>query len=222
MNPILDETKNYYRHDRTEMLKYIPDNVRTILDVGCGEGLFGRAIKQERNCEVWGVELNSLATEKAQNNINKAINGDIVLILDSLPDQYFDCIVFNDVLEHLIDPYSLLLKMKNILSKDGVIVCSIPNIRYFRAFIDFLISKEWKYTDDGVFDRTHLRFFTYKSIINMFNSLDYDILKIEGLVPIQSWEFKLFELVSIGYLSDMRYSQYVCIVKPKSAIRPSE
>lgn len=214
-NNLLDKPEDYFSLARAEMLKYIPENARTILDVGCGEGLFGRGIKQKRNAEVWGVELDTIAAEKARDNIDKVINGDVFLIFDSLPDHYFDCIVFNDVLEHLIDPYSLLLKMKSKLSKEGVIVCSIPNLRYFYKFRDFLLSKDWKYEEEGIFDRTHLRFFTFKSIINMFNSLDYEILKIEGLNEIQSWKFKLLELFSMGYLLDMRYTQYACIVKPK-------
>lgn len=217
MSPLSEKTINYYKSARPEMLKYIPGNARIILDVGSGEGLFGRSIKQERNSEVWGIELNSLAAEKARDNIDKVINGDVFLIIDSLPDQYFDCIVFNDVLEHLTDPFSLLLKVKKKLKKDGTIVCSIPNIRYFDEFIGFLISKDWKYKDEGIFDGTHLRFFTYKSIISMFKSLDYEILKIEGINGIRTRKFKLLELASMGYLADMRFLEYACIVKPKNS-----
>ena len=87
-NNLLDKPKDYFSLARPEMIKYIPENAKTILDVGCGEGLFGRGIKQKRNVEVWGVELNPIAAEKARDNIDKVINGDIFLSFDLLPDHY--------------------------------------------------------------------------------------------------------------------------------------
>jgi len=121
----------YYNQRRSEMLKYIPQNAKRILDVGCGEGFFGQLIKQKLSAEVWGLELDNKSGSIAQTKIDKVYIGDVNQLLDELPDQYFDCIIFNDILEHLADPYSILLKIKNKISKEGMVVCSLPNVRYF-------------------------------------------------------------------------------------------
>lgn len=105
--------------------------------------------------------------------------------------------------------------MKNKLNKNGVVVCSIPNFRFFYSLGDFLISKDWNYEDEGIFDKTHLRFFTLKSIKRMFESLDYEIWRIQGINEITSWKFRMLDLLYIGYLADTRYVQYACVVRPK-------
>ena len=135
--------------------------------------------------------------------------------MDELPNGYFECITFNDVLEHLVDPYMVLTKMKDKLATNGIIVCSIPNIRHFYALKTLLLKKQWKYEESGIFDRTHLRFFTQKSIVDMFNSLDYKILKMQGINGSSSWKFALFNILCLGHFSDSKYMQFACVVTPK-------
>lgn len=113
---------SYYRQARTVMLDFIPEGTKRVADVGCGEGCFGEQLKS-KGIEVWGVELNPEAAEIAKKRLDKVISGDICGILDHLPDHHFDCIVFNDVLEHLPDPFSLLRDIKSKLSAQGVVVC---------------------------------------------------------------------------------------------------
>lgn len=154
---------DYYLRERSEMLGYIPKIVRKILDAGCGAGLFGEQIKQKLNVEIWGVEIDEKAASLAKNKIDKLLVGDICNLLGELPDRYFDCIVFNDLLEHLLDPFTVLNKIKSKLTKDGVIVCSIPNIRYFKILKELLVKKQWKYQDSGILDKSHLRFLLKKA-----------------------------------------------------------
>lgn len=198
---------------RPEMISYIPKNAKKILEVGCGSGLFGHQLKCELNAEVWGVELNADAAASAEKRIDKILVGDIHQLAGSLPSAYFDCIVFNDVLEHLINPFDVLSKMRKKLSPGGVVVCSIPNIRYFFTLKDLLIKKQWEYADNGILDRTHLRFFTKKSIMNMFNSLNYEIIKIEGIHAAKSWKLTLLNILFAGHLSDTKYLQFACVAK---------
>ncbi len=213
---ILDiDPEGYYTHFRYEMLGYIPENSGKILDVGCGSGIFSRELKQKFNAEVWGVEMDSNAAALAEKLIDKVIVGDASLSVSKTPDSYFDCIIFNDILEHLADPYSLLEKIKNKLNKNGVIVCSIPNVRFFITLFELLVKKQWKYTDQGILDRTHLRFFTKKSIIETFESLGYEIIKIKGINGLNPWKFAIFNILSLGYLADSRYLQFACVAKPK-------
>lgn len=211
-----EKPDEYFAQTRPEMIKYIPKNSKKILDVGCGRGLFGSQLKQNFNAEVWGIEIDERAGEQAKEKIDKVFIGDVMKLISEIPDKYFDCIVFNDILEHLIDPYSLLLKIKSKLTENGVIVCSIPNVRYFLNLMNLMIKKQWKYEDAGILDKTHLRFFTEKSIKEMFKDLDYELIRIEGINPIKSWKFSLLNILSFGYLSDTKFMQFACAAKPKS------
>lgn len=214
---ILDKNTddNYYLWSRNEMLEFIPMESKKILDVGCAEGLFGNLLKKKLNAEVWGVELDKNAAEKAKNNIDKILQGDITKLYSELPEKFFDCIIFNDVLEHLVDPYCLLSNIKKYLTDDGTVVCSIPNVRHYKVLRNLLFKKQWKYEDSGVLDITHLRFFTKNSIIDMFKSLDYEILTLKGIHKTSSWNFKIWNLITLGNISDAGYLQFACIVRPK-------
>ncbi|MGO9138325.1 MAG: class I SAM-dependent methyltransferase [Syntrophales bacterium] len=120
---------NYFSATRDEMMKYFTDDARTILDIGCGEGVFSQEIKEKNNREVWGIEIISQCAEKAKKILDRVMVGDIEIDDFDLPNHYFDCIICNDVLEHLKDPWSVLRRLKNSLKKDGSLIASIPNIR---------------------------------------------------------------------------------------------
>jgi len=204
-----------YTAGRPEMMKYIPMTVRKVLDVGCSIGLFGSQIKNERNAEVWGIERNKIAAAQALQKIDKVIVGDVVDQLNKLPDNYFDCIVFNDILEHLSDPYTIIYNAKSKLKECGVVVCSIPNIRFIPNLRDLVLRKQWKYVDSGILDRTHLRFFTIKSIPELFTAAGYEIIQIEGIMPIKGFKFKIFNVLTLGFFRDTKFPQFACVVLPK-------
>lgn len=206
---------DYFIQTRPEMLDYIPKSAERILEAGCASGLFGAQLKKRSNVEVWGIEYDSESAERAREKLDIVLAGDILQLSDHLPDAFFDCVVFNDVLEHLIDPFAVLLKLKGKLARNGVVVCSIPNIRFFYALKDFIVHKQWKYEDAGIMDKTHLRFFTKKSIIDMFDHLGYRIVLLQGINGIDSWKFSLLNALSMGYLSDTRYFQFACVATPK-------
>lgn len=208
------KSKNYYSQARLEIFDFIPLNAKSILDIGCGEAVFSAQLKQRNKAEVWGIEFDVSAADIARKKIDKVLVGDALGIIPGLPDNYFDCIVFNDVLEHLVDPFKALIEIKNKLKTGGVVVCSIPNIRYFFVLKDLLFKKQWRYEDSGVLDKTHLRFFTKNSILDMFNVLGYQILEIKGINKSTSKKLALFNILTFGYFSDTRYSQFACVAKP--------
>ncbi len=216
-----DDFSLYSEIERHEMLGYIPQEASVILDVGCALGSFGELIKSQRISEVWGVEINEYAAIEAAKKLDKVICGAFDEVLD-LPKIKFDCIVFNDVLEHFIDPYSALLYSKTLLRDGGKIVASIPNVRYFGNAWRFLVDKNWEYTESGILDRTHLRFFTHKSIVKMFDDLGYEIELIEGINPLGKGQprrvrnFGLLNSILLNQIEDMRYLQFAVVARPKS------
>jgi hypothetical protein len=102
--------------------------------------------------------------------------------------------------------------IKRTLSPGGYIVASIPNIRVYENMKRLLIRKEWEYTEHGIMDKRHLRFFTKKSIRRMFERCGYQIVTIEGInggnFP---WKFGLLNRVLFKALDDMRFSQFACV-----------
>lgn len=212
------------------MLKYLPMKTGAkgatgkgeklaILDVGCSNGAFGRNIKSHFAAEVWGVDINPAAIQEAAKVLDKAFCFDLATNLDQFEDEKFDVIYFNDVLEHMPDPYTLLSRVKNKLKKDGVIVASIPNIRFFRVLSDLLFNRDFRYQDDGVMDRTHLRFFTKKSIVRMFEEQDYKVDVIEPINKSKSMRPWFMYLLTLGLIGrDIFYPQFAVVAARADAI----
>lgn len=213
---LLTKDNIYYRGARTEMMDFIPKCAKTAVDIGCAEGCFGASLKA-LGMEVWGVEMNPDAAAIAKEKLDKVLIGDVFNLINDLPAGYFDCIICNDVLEHLVDPYTLLLNLKSRLSRNGVVVCSIPNVRYYPNLIKLLIEKQWKYEDMGILDKTHLRFFTEKSIRDTFDALDYDIVKLSGInANTFTWQLKILNFILRDQLSDTKYIHFACVAKPRN------
>jgi 2-polyprenyl-3-methyl-5-hydroxy-6-metoxy-1,4-benzoquinol methylase len=204
----------YYGKPRPEMLAFVPTSARRVLDVGCGSGRFGAELKRMRGARVWGIECVPEAARQAEGRLDGVVTGDVLEALEQLPPEPFDCIVCNDVLEHLVDPEQALLRMGKRLASGGVIVASIPNVRHFRVLRDLLFHKQWRYRDDGVLDRTHLRFFTERSIRDTFERLGFEVLRLEGINASPKRLPRLLSLLTLGWLRDLRFLQFACVARP--------
>jgi methionine biosynthesis protein MetW len=173
------KTGDYYRQERREVEALIPQNIMRVLDVGCGEGIFGKRLLERGVREVAGIEVNADACINAGKNLSRLVSGNIEEIELDFDEGHFDCVVLADVLEHLKDPLSVLKKLKKYVSDSGVIVASIPNIGYWGT-INMLIEGHWKYEDYGILDKTHLRFFTRKEIEKLFADAGFQITYISA------------------------------------------
>jgi 2-polyprenyl-3-methyl-5-hydroxy-6-metoxy-1,4-benzoquinol methylase len=205
----------YFNVVRKEMLPFVPSEARVTLEIGCGDGNFAELLLSRGALEVWGIEYEKEQADLAQKRMTKVLVGDVAEQLTLLPDNYFDVIICNDVLEHLIDPYTVISKLRYKLKKEGVMISSIPNIRYFRNLFDYFFNKNWDYTDSGIMDKTHFRFFTYRSIRKMFESNGYEVVKMVGINPTKSIRPLIWNLFFLGSFWDIRYLQFATIVRPK-------
>ncbi len=211
---------DYFAQTRPEMLGYVPRSVPRVLEVGCANGNFGAQLKRDHGAgEVWGVEMDPAAAQVALSTLDRVLVGDIGSLSDELPAGHFECIVMNDVIEHLADPEAVVARLKRVLARDGVIVCSIPNIRYLYTLFDLVVRKKWEYEDAGVLDRTHLRFFTMSSIRNFFEKLGFEVERLEGIHGLQSWKFTGLNALFLGQLSDTRFPQFACVARLRDANR---
>lgn len=207
----------YYQQTRSDMLKYVPVSAKRTLELGCADGNFSQLIKAKLGAECWGVEIDQKAAQVAAAKLDKVINADVNQCLDDIPDNYFDCVICNDFLEHLADPYSVLIRLKKKLTSEGVVVASFPNVRYWRNLYRLVVRGNWDYKDYGILDKTHLRFFTYKSLKKMFPKLGYELLTIEPLpvnTTITSTVVRIVNLLFLNVFVDTRYVHFACVAKP--------
>jgi 2-polyprenyl-3-methyl-5-hydroxy-6-metoxy-1,4-benzoquinol methylase len=204
----------YYRAPRPEMLGFVPAAVQRVLEVGCAEGAFGAAVKERTGAEVWGIEFVPQAAERARAVIDRVLVGDASERIADLPDTNFDAIVCNDILEHLVDPGATLRQLRRKLKPGGVVVASIPNIRFLPALSKVVFRKDFPQDDIGIFDRTHLRFFTRKSIVRMFETAGFTVQCIKGINAYYGPLGVLLTFLSLGYFADGFYQQYACVASP--------
>lgn len=205
----------YYENSRPEMVKFVPPEAKTVLEIGCGSGQFGREVKSVKGCEYHGVEIHEPAARRAREVLDLVWTGDAMQTLDEVPDRYYDCVVLNDVLEHLTDPEGLLGVIDRKLKQDGVITASIPNVRFWSNFKSYVFDGDWEYQDTGILDRTHVRFYTKKSIRRLFEGAGYEIEQLCGINPTQSRSLRVWSLLSLGRLRDTWFRQFACVARRK-------
>jgi 2-polyprenyl-3-methyl-5-hydroxy-6-metoxy-1,4-benzoquinol methylase len=209
-----NKRETYYMGARKELLPYFPDGGKTALDVGCGQGWFGLNLKQTFGAEVWGVDIDQASASIAEQHLDRALLADVTRNLELLPDNYFDVMYFNDVLEHMIDPYTLLANISAKLADGGKVVASIPNIRHHKVLWNLLIKKEFRYEQAGVMDETHLRWFTRKSMIRMFTDAGYIDVKTDPISKTKSLRPWVMQIASLGLVGgDIYYPQIVVSAK---------
>jgi SAM-dependent methyltransferase len=148
------------------------------LDVGCGRGVMGQFLQDTYAARVTGIEIIRENGEIARGMLHKCIVGDIEQMDLSDWAGQFDYVMFSDSLEHLAEPQAVLEKVRPLLARDGKLLISIPNIRNFRASLPLLFKDNWEYTDEGLLDRTHLRFFTQSSITGLLQRSGYKVDRI--------------------------------------------
>lgn len=212
-----EKPQEYYSEKRNDIIAYIPKNINRLLDVGCSSGEFGFNLKKHlpQIC-VWGVEPFEKAAELAKNKLDKVICSPFNGNIKELQDQTFDCITFNDVLEHLANPDQALKNCKPLLTINGKIIASIPNILFFPVVYNLIKNEDWKYENSGVLDSTHLKFFTKKSIIRLFEENGFKIISIEGInikIHDRFWLYRILNILFLNKLKNWKYMQFIVIAE---------
>ena len=205
-----------YSSDRPMLHRFVPAECARLLDVGCYAGGFGRGLKARREIDIWGVEPLSAPAAVAARHLDKVVN-DWFTDDAEIPDSSFDAVMFNDSLEHFPDADMALQLCRKKLKQGGVLICSIPNVRFIENLEHLLLQRDWQYEDRGIRDRTHLRFFTKKSMKRTLEQNGYEVLEQTGIN--EDWwrrekflrriAFRLFPSLT----DDMRFIQYVNVAR---------
>jgi 2-polyprenyl-3-methyl-5-hydroxy-6-metoxy-1,4-benzoquinol methylase len=163
-----------------------------VLDLGSGQGTLGEELRR-RGYEVWGVEEAPTAVDRARNRLDRIITGDLTdisAVEERIGTTRFDFLVFSDVLEHVLNPAEILRGYLPLLNESGRVLISLPNVANWQTRFALTFGR-FRYQDTGVLDRTHVRFFTFKSAQELVRQagLNVDIvdctpLLVRALLPI--------------------------------------
>ncbi len=207
----------YYTFARKEIISLINHKANVplkILEVGCGLGATLAKIKYLwPDSEVYGIEIASHIVKIAANHSN-IIQGNIETMEIPYSKEQFDYIILADVLEHLYEPEKTLERLLPYLKAGGLFLCSIPNIMHISVLLP-LLQGNFDYSESGICDRTHVRFFTLNSIAKMFQKLGLSIDNLTaclGRLPAKEEE-QLLDLLKtipgIAPKAQFQVSQYI-------------
>ena len=155
---------------------------RRVLDVGCASGYQARLLA-ENDCKTTGIEVNEQAAHLAREVCEQVHIADIERsrVSEIVAGESYDVVVFGDVLEHLVNPLAVLEDVRNVLSPNGVVVASIPNIAH-GAIRLALLRGDFDYQPLGILDDTHVRFFTHKTLLELFAKAGFRIEELERTI----------------------------------------
>jgi 2-polyprenyl-3-methyl-5-hydroxy-6-metoxy-1,4-benzoquinol methylase len=213
---------DYFRVERREMLPFVPAQRAHALEIGCGEGRFIAALSGVE--EGWGIEP-SQAAAVAERRLTRVLRATFDDAERELPLSHFDVVICNDVIEHLPDYSSFLSRIGKYLAPGGMIVGSIPNVRFYTNMFQYMLEKDWYYTDWGILDRTHLAFFTEKSLRRTLEHHGYKVVQLAGINKdyrpsgsARNWAYfvgaRVLAAVTFGYFADIRYPQFAFQATP--------
>jgi 2-polyprenyl-3-methyl-5-hydroxy-6-metoxy-1,4-benzoquinol methylase len=157
---------SYYEDPRLDIQALVDPRGLRCLDVGCGAGALGAALKAAGAAHVAGIEFDAAAADRARERLDVVVAGSVVEAELPFAAGDFDLLVFADVLEHLPDPDVALARCLPLLAAGGRVVVSVPNMRFWLMLVR-LGADRWEYADHGIRDRTHLRIFTRRSLLAM-------------------------------------------------------
>ena len=211
--------EDYFSRARREIIPHLPKTLEKILDVGCGEGVTTALIRKQNPSIIWagGVELFPGAAFQAEKIMDKVWCGNFEKLSfekDILPSS-LDAILCLDVLEHLEDPWAAVKRISPLIKPEGRLIISIPNIRNWKFVKNLLFKGDFKYRDAGLLDRTHLRFFTRDTAVEL---AEIGGLKVQYHCNAHPWKFfdmrNILSQLTLGGLDDLMIKQFVIVASP--------
>lgn len=180
----IDAPPLVYQSVNRAVLDCIAPTATRVLDVGCGSGVFGAALKARRPCRVVGVTYSEAEARQARTRLDEVIVADLDQFDTRLLGRY-DCIVCSHVLEHLQAPHRLLRGLHDCLAPGGSLIVALPNVLFWKQRLQFMLGR-FRYTEGGLMDRTHLRFFDWDTAAELVESAGFklQLRSADGVLPL--------------------------------------
>lgn len=188
-----------YESARPDVQALVPTNAKRILEFGCSTGALGAALKSRQASRVTGIEVDPVLAVEARERLDEVIVEDLDAVVagNSLTGRDFDCLIAADVLEHLVDPWTVLRAARRLLAPQARVIVSVPNILYYKALRRVVVDATWPLDDQGVFDRTHLRWFTVQDAAKMVEDAGF----VDVSIHPQIWEESGYRGIRKGLLA---------------------
>ena len=209
-----------YTGARSDIQDLVGRDRRAVLDVGCATGTLGAAIKARQPATVAGIEFDPEMAAVARQRLDAVAVGDLNRWADIAPqlgERMFDCVICGDVLEHLVDPWSTLRCLASLLSDDGYVVVSLPNVGHFDTLWNVFIRRRWPNRDRGIHDVTHLRWFARKDIASLMEGAGLRVVsltRIYRIVERPSGVNRWARLFAAPGLRDLFTFQFLVLAEP--------
>jgi 2-polyprenyl-3-methyl-5-hydroxy-6-metoxy-1,4-benzoquinol methylase len=208
--------ESYFTDGRHEVVPYLPAALGDVLELGCAAGQHGALLLATgRARTVVGVDR-YVPTDAAAEVLTRFERADVGEWIGT-SSETFDTVLALDVLEHLEDPWSVVARSRRLLRPGGRFVASIPNVRFLPVLLDLAARGRFDYRDAGVLDRTHLRFFTRRSIMAMFDGAGYQVDAIRRLRHPGTPRARRLAVAALG---DLGCKQFVVVAQPEAAAAP--
>jgi 2-polyprenyl-3-methyl-5-hydroxy-6-metoxy-1,4-benzoquinol methylase len=171
----------YRASPRPEVQAFLPPLIAgsKVLEIGCGEGAFSMTLPGEP--ETWGVEPDAGAAAIAGGRLFRVFANTFEEVESKLPAAYFDLVICNDVIEHMTDHDAFLRSIQKYMAPGSHLVGSVPNVRFYGNLFNLIVARDWHYADNGILDRTHFRFFTFRSFRRSLENAGLEVKRLEGL-----------------------------------------
>jgi 2-polyprenyl-3-methyl-5-hydroxy-6-metoxy-1,4-benzoquinol methylase len=170
---VLPKPSTYFEQARPELVAQLPPTLGRVLDIGCGAGGVGRAVR-DRADSLTGIELDDAAAALAREVYDVVYTGRVEAVLPAL-DGTFDVVLAYDVLEHLADPGAVLRALADRVSEGGLLHVSVPNARHWSLVRDLVVRGTFGYTETGHRDVTHLRWLTPRDLHALLEAAGWDV-----------------------------------------------
>jgi 2-polyprenyl-3-methyl-5-hydroxy-6-metoxy-1,4-benzoquinol methylase len=153
------------------------DGVPTVLDIGAGNGLLSMLIaKGSPKANIDGIEASTFAADIASHHYRNFYTGNAHDFMEVIAENSYDFIVLADVIEHMPDPLSFLKDLIHYVGPSTKIILSTPNVAFGAVRVG-LMNGDFHYVDSGLLERTHLRFFTYETLLELIRNSGFNTLK---------------------------------------------
>lgn len=206
------ETNNTYSY----IVNQVKKTDKYILDLGCSSGFIGQQIKKlYKKVIIYGLDYNKRDIIQAKKVLDVAKVSDLNNFKHTDVDQQFNLIILADIIEHLTSPKKLLKQLPYLLKPHGRIVLSIPNFSHY-SVVNKLLSQKWKYDSYGILDKTHVKFYNYKSIVKLLESKKFYIQKINLNQSLPEPSVQILEFIQNKL--PLNYSLYQKIYNPENMV----
>lgn len=204
-----DRSSHYFAGARTQFVDELPEApAARILEIGCGNGDTGALALARGKCGfVCGVELCDEPAAVARGKMSQVLVGDVEKIELPFAPHHFDALLMSEVIEHLVDPWTVLRKLHPLLRPGGIVIAGSPNVAHNRI-LRMLLRGEWLYEDAGPLDKTHLRWFTPKSYRRLFEECGFVVEKVVPGGPFGA-KGRLFDALTMGRAQHLLMPQIV-------------